>query len=173
MAGTAQAADNVMTNGGTSDSWNTAVNWSLGVVPGTNNNAVVGTNIIADVNDAATPAYNGSLTLEAGATLRLQNNAADYNALGGATSNITLHAGSQIQINRAATINVTQPIVLAGDSQIYLGTSHHQTRHFDGAISGPGALTFVGNNNQTANLNTNNTLDGLIAGSGANLVSGM
>jgi hypothetical protein len=168
MAGTAQAADNVMTNGGTSDSWNTAVNWSLGVVPGTNNNAVVGTNIIADVNDAATPAYNGSLTLEAGATLRLQNNAADYNALGGATSNITLHAGSQIQINRAATINVTQPIVLAGDSQIYLGTSHHQTRHFDGAISGPGALTFVGNNNQTANLNTNNTLDGLIAGSGAN-----
>ena len=115
---------------------------------------------------AATPAYNGTLTLGENSTLQLgwtTRHDEDANALG--SQGITMHNGSQLRLRLPYTVNLP-PVNLAGDASIHLSPStsaHWRTRNFDNAISGPGILTLIGNNGNTANLNATNTFSGLVA----------
>ena len=161
---------NTMTAGGADDSWNTGGNWSLThVVTGTEN-AVVDTGLYADVNNASTPAYSGSLTLNANATMRVRNNTAATVAFGDAAKTITMNANSGFVMG-TGNYTWSQPIALAGNARVtggYSTTAHHTSRSFNGAISGPGQLTFNGVNNNTFNLNAASTFDGLVAYSSQN-----
>ena len=164
LAASANAVTTTITlEGGGRDGWNTAANWDNGVPSGTID-AVVGAGILADVDNASTPIYSGTLTLNNNSTLRCgwtgKHNPEDAIPLTSATT-VTMNAGTQIQTRNPFTVNVP-PITMAGDGTFWLSPSteaHHKTRNF-GAISGPGALTMVGNNNSTANLDAASTFSG-------------
>lgn len=162
VAGVAGAADNIMTNNaGSTDSWNAAGNWSQGHVPTNAENAIVDTGISASVDNAATPVYDGSLTLRENAVLSIRDATAAGRVLGGATNTVTMNNGSRIATIIAQTIS--QPIHIVGQAVFQTGWStsgHHQAKTLDGVISG-GALEIRGVNNNTINLNATNTFDGL------------
>jgi len=142
---------------GSHDTWNNPTNWDNGIPSGPAS-AVVGTGITAQVWNSSTPAYSGSLTLEDGATLQLgwtTNYPENANALGG--DDITMGDGSVLRLRLPFTVNVP-PTELTGNATIELSPStsaHHTTRDFD-TITGPGLLTLIGNNNNTAVLDTAN-----------------
>ena len=147
---------------GSHDTWNNAANWDAGVPSGAVD-AVVGAGVTAQVWNPATPAYTGSLTLNANSTLQMgwtTNYPENLNAIGG--SDITMNDGTEIRLRLPFAVALPA-ITLAGDARIDLSPStsaHHQTRNFDGAITGPGALTLIGNNNNTAKLNVANSFSG-------------
>ena len=165
---TATAAGTVITGtaggpNGSHDTWNNAANWDAGIPSGAVN-AVVGTGVTAQAWNAATPAYTGSLTLSDGSTLQLgwanPQYPEDLNALGG--SGITMNDGSELRLRLAFAVAFPE-IAMAGDAGIHVSPStsaHHQTRNFDGAVTGPGGLTLIGNNNNTINLNVANSFSG-------------
>ena len=140
-------------NGG-HDTWNNPGNWDNGIPFGPQA-AIVAAGVTAEAWNVDTPAYTGSLTLENGATLQMgwtTNYPPSANALGG---DITMNDGSAIRLRLPFTVDLPA-ITMAGDGSIHLSPStsaHHQTRNFNGPISGPGALTVVGNNNNTLHLN--------------------
>lgn len=143
---------------GGNDSWNTGANWSGGVPTGVID-AIIDNNINAQVNNAATPAYTGTLTLNDGAILQLRGSNSG-NTFGTA---ITMNQGSQILIRTNQAL-VFPTITLLGDGTINLSPSteaHNVTRNFGNAINGPGGLTIVGNNNITTNLNVANSFSSL------------
>jgi len=160
LAGTVQAATQVMTNTATGgrNNWNQADNWSNAVPTGIDS-AVVGAGLAAQVDDNTTPTYSGGLTLETGSSLQIgwtSNNASNKNALG--TGPITMQDGSVI-ISRTGlgTYTFNQPFVMAGDATIWAGIStanHHSQKTFAGGFSGPGQLTYNGVNNTWFIFNT-------------------
>jgi len=154
-AASAQATTITGTAGG-NDSWNTAANWDAGVPSGAVD-AVVSDGVLAQVDNAATPTYAGSLTLNANSTLAI-NNAGSDNALG---SGVTMNAGSKITIN--GNFNpVFPPIALTGDASLETlwGGSDWQTTNFDGAITGTGTLTLSGFNGHNFRLKVPNSFSG-------------
>ncbi len=162
-AGTARATIITGTAGGPNgshDTWNNAANWDAGIPSGAVD-AVVGTGVTAEAWNTATPAYTGSLTLENNSTLQMgwtTSYPESLNALG--VSGVTMNSGSAIRLRMPAPNPVVLPeITMAGDGSIHLSPStsaHHRARDFDNPITGPGALTLIGNNNNTANLNVDN-----------------
>jgi hypothetical protein len=155
------------------DDWNTGSNWDKGHAPTGAENALVDTGLYADVNNAATPAYAGTLTLRAGATIRVQSGTSPISVpFGGAAKTITLNAGSTIVFGTGSH-TLTQPIVLTGNAKVqggYSTTGHHTTRGFGNTVDGPGQLTLVGVNNNTFPFNASNSFNGLRTsnGSGSN-----
>jgi alpha-galactosidase len=146
---------------GGNDSWNTAANWDAGVPNGAVD-VVVGDGVWAQVNNASTPLYTGSLTLNNNSTLTMAGAVGSENAVAGA-SGITMNNGSKIQVNLNANINFP-PITLAGNVSLesLFGASDHQTDNFS-AITGTYTLTISGFNNHTYNLNAANSFSELIA----------
>jgi len=157
------------TIGGTSggnDSWNVAGNWDQPYAPFGPGSAIVDGGVIAQVNNAP-PAYAGSLTLEANATLRVNHR----NAIGAVEtpSDITLKDGATIDIRDGSP--TFGPIALQGSTSVEAQSNgaHHETFTFYGQISGAGALALNGLNNDTFLFNVANTFDGgLTASSSAN-----
>ena len=87
LAVPAQAETTTLTGtDGGDDSWNTPDNWDAGVPSGAID-AVVDDGVLAQVNNVGTPPYSGSLTLSAGATLRLVSAARLAIMIGGAPRN--------------------------------------------------------------------------------------
>ena len=152
-AASAQATTITGSTGG-DDSWNTASNWDAGVPSGAVD-VIVSDGVLAQVNNAATPTYSGSLTLNANSTLSINKTGGSQNAFEGA-SGITMNAGSKIQMNLNADSSFPA-ITLAGDASIEAvwGSSDHQTDNLS-AITGAYTLTFSGFNNHTFNLNAAN-----------------
>ncbi len=135
------------------DSWNDVANWDADIPTGAID-VVIPAGTRAEVNSAATPTYTGTLTLEDNATLQIGwgTISENKNALGSAE--IAMGDGSNILLRHKLTLDFA-PITLAGDASIHLSPStsaHHSVRNLD-AITGIGALTVTGNNNNTLNLN--------------------
>ncbi|MHC4740666.1 MAG: LamG-like jellyroll fold domain-containing protein [Planctomycetota bacterium] len=162
LAASAQAAKTTITgNSGGDDSWNTASNWDAGVPSGAID-AVVGDGVLAQVNNAATPTYSGSLTLNSNSTLKIAGANGSQNTVEG-VSGITMKAGSKIQVNINGNITFP-PITLAGNASLesLFGASDHQTDDY-GAITGAYTLTMAHFNNHTINLNAANSFSALVA----------
>ncbi|UCG49785.1 MAG: hypothetical protein JSU94_08375 [Phycisphaerales bacterium] len=162
LVGTAQAATTTMIGAaGGDDSWNSAINWDNGVPAGAVD-VVISDGLLAQVNNAATPTYSGSLTLNSNSTLRINKVGGSQNAFEGA-SGITMNAGSKIQMNLNADSSFP-PITLAGEASLesVFGASDHQTDSF-AAITGSYTLTINGFNNHTYNMNAANTFSALNA----------
>ncbi len=159
-AASAQATTITGTAGG-NDSWNTVGNWDAGVPSGAVD-AIVSDGVSAQVNNAATPTYSGSLTLNSNSTLTMAGAAGSENAVEGA-SGITMNAGSEIQVNMNANVDFPA-ITLAGDATLssLFGASDHQTDNYS-AITGAHTLTMRHFNNHTVNLNAANSFSELIA----------
>ncbi len=167
-SGTASATTitGTTSNLGGHDTWNFAGNWDMGV-PSGSANAVVAAGVLAEAWNDSTPTYSGGLTLMPNSTLQtgwttLRSNS--INALGSST--VTMHDGTQIRLRMPENLNIANNFELSGDASIHLSPStsaHHRTREFDSAFSGPGALTLIGNNNNTGILDAANTFDGFTA----------
>ncbi|MEM7395900.1 MAG: hypothetical protein AAF492_26500, partial [Verrucomicrobiota bacterium] len=151
-------SNNRMISAGGNDSWNTPGNWTLGHSPVGPEIAVIASNIPAEVNTAP-PVYTGGLVLEQGASLRI-NNASTGNAIPPAP--ITMHDQTAFIFADGGTIGFDGPITLLGAARVAHGgnPSHHETRTFNGAIDGPGSLTFSGVNNNTFTFNASNSYAG-------------
>jgi hypothetical protein len=165
MGGTAQAATTTLTGnaagpGGGSDNWNNPANWSAGVPSGAMD-AVVAAGVWAQVNNAATPTYSGSLLLSSNATLTMAGTVGSEYAVTG-VSNITMKAGAKIQVNLNSNIPFP-PIVLEGNASLesLFGASDWQTDDF-AAITGPYTLTISGFNGHEYHLNAANTFTNLV-----------
>jgi alpha-galactosidase len=154
----AQATTITGTDGG-DDSWNTASNWDAGVPTGAVD-AVVDDGVWAQVNNASTPLYSGTLTLNSNAMLTMAGAAGSENAVEGASS-ITMHAGSEIQLNLNANVDFPA-ITLAGDATFstLFGASDWQTDNFNGPITGPYTLIMRHFNGHNINLNVANSYTG-------------
>jgi len=100
---------------GASDSWNDLSNWDAGV-PSGSIDAIVGGGVWAQVNNAATAAYFGSLTLNANSTLTMAGATGSENAVW-SVSGITMNAGSEIQVNVSIGVNFPA-ITLLGDAKL-------------------------------------------------------
>ena len=157
------AASITMFNGGASgtDSWNTVSNWSGGVPSGDMNAALVA-GTTAEVNNAVTPVYSGTLVLGNNSLLSIGGTIGSQNAVVGASA-ITLGAASELRWNLNAGLNFP-PITLEGDALFLtpFGASDHETDNF-AAITGSYKLTINGFNNHTFNLNAANTFSELVA----------
>ena len=159
LAGNTPPATITGTTGG-NDSWNIGGNWDTGSVPFGPGSAIVDAGVVAQVNNASTPSYTGSLTLLANSTLRINGTAGSIGVLE-TPSSITLNDGSRISVATAEDPNFP-PVVLAGNATIDnpSNAGDHDSRFFDGAITGTGDLTIVGRNNQLFEFNANNTFTG-------------
>ena len=158
--GTAPSGTIITGTDGGSDSWNTASNWSGGVPTGPLD-ATVAVGVTAQVNNAATPTYSGTLTLDINSTLNVGGTGGSQNAFVGASS-IIMHEGSTLIWNIGANLNFPA-ITLNGNASLVtpFGASDHQTDNF-AAITGPHTLTINGFNNHTFNLNGTNTFTELV-----------
>jgi hypothetical protein len=159
LATSAQAATTITGTAGGTDSWNTAANWDNGVPSGAVD-AIVSDGVLAQVLNAATPTYSGSLTLNANSTLSIGNVGGSQNAFVGA-SRLTMNTGSTLSVNINANLTYP-PITLLGPATLLspFGASDHQTDNVS-AITGAYTLTINGFNNHTYNLNATNTFSAL------------
>jgi len=136
----ALAATTELSTGGP-DSWNTG-SWSAGV-PTNTIDAIVAAGVQADANNALTPAYTGSLTLNSGSKLTIQNTAGSENALG--TGPITMDDAT-LENKLSLSGDITLPAVdLPGNATV--DNQQERTWYFGGNISGNGGLTLTGRNN--------------------------
>ena len=165
FAGTSHAttiSGNLAGPNGSHDTWNNPANWDAGIPSGAVN-AVVDTGVAAEAWNTATPMYSGSLTLMQNSSLQMgwtTNFPESFNAIGGGP--VIMHEGSQIRLRLPFHLYLPE-IQLMGDASILLSPStsaHHRTREFEFEISGPGALTVIGNNNNTAVLKAASTFEG-------------
>ncbi len=141
---------------GGADSWNDATNWDAGIPSGPLS-AAVGAGVTAQVQNAATPTYLGTLTLESNAVLKIVETGSD-NALG---TGIIMNEGSEIHVN--GTFDPDFPaieLVGNGTFRTIFGASDWQISNYNGEISGPGTLTFVGFNGHHYRLKTANSFEG-------------
>jgi hypothetical protein len=164
--GAALAQTTITGTAGGNDSWNDLVNWNAGVPSGAID-AIVSGGVWAQVSNVATPAYSGSLTLDANATLTMACSGAGCgsgieNAVLG-TSGITMNAGSEIQVNMNVDVDFP-PITLLGDAKLssLFGASDWQTDNYE-AITGAHTLTLEHFNGHAINLNAANSFSELIA----------
>jgi len=157
------------TDGGGDISWLLGSNWSLAHMPGANDSAIVSAGLTAQVTSLPSGFdYAGTLTLNDNATLRINNTGGDTNLDALGEGGITLHDGSTISTATASDPHFPG-IELAGDATTNNPTNatHHDSRFFDGPITGPGSLTIVGNNNITYHFNAAGDFSGgLIADGG-------
>jgi hypothetical protein len=158
-AGMALAQTTITGTAGSGDSWNDLTNWDAGVPSGAID-AIVSGGVFAQVSNALTPAYSGSLTLNANSTLKMHCpgggcGTGTTNAVEGA-SGITMNAGSEIQVNMNAGVNFPA-ITLLGDAKLssIFGASDWEIDHFN-AITGAHTLTLEHFNGHTINLNAAN-----------------
>ncbi len=146
----------------TTGNWHDGTKWDLGHAPAGAENALIETGIAASANNAATPAYTGSLTLRDSASLTITEATSAANVFGGAGKTVTLNNGSKIACG-SLNVTVNQPVAIVGTATLQCGwstTGHHRTRTLNGAISG-GEFVIQGINNNTIKLNTTNSFDGL------------
>jgi hypothetical protein len=141
------------------DNWNTSTNWDNDVPAGVVDAIIDG--VLAQVANAATPSYSGTLTLNANATLSIGNVGGSENAFIDVSS-ITMNTSSQLVVGINANLGYP-PISLLGDATIVSpwGASDHQTDDL-AAITGAFTLTINGFNNHTYNLNGTNTFSELV-----------
>jgi hypothetical protein len=159
------------------DTWNTATNWNGGggPVPSGTTDVEIAAGKKASVNSglagvSATPFYDGNLTLQTNAALEFgqfpDGALSDNNALG--TGTITMNSGTDITFRTPVNTAYSNDLILLGDALIALGRStsaHHETRTWNGTISGTGLLTIHSTNNNALFLtNTNSWSGGLLAG---------
>lgn len=150
---------------GNRNKWNLAANWDAGI-PSGNVDAVVAAGLSTSAWSSSTPSYTGTLTLLENSTLELgfgnPQHTETLNALGG--SGLIMHEGSQLRLRMSQPNPLNLPsIELIGDASVHLSPStsaHHTTRNFNFQVRGEGALTLIGNNNNTAAINSANTFEG-------------
>lgn len=144
---------------GSTDSWNNPGNWDNGVPSGTVD-VVIEKGFIAEVDNSATPAYSGTLTLRENASLKLYKIAGNENALLGATA-ITMQAGSNISFGVNSNINFA-PITLLGNASIRPIQGVYWKRAFYSSIDGPFKLTLTGYNGYKFNMDSANSFKELV-----------
>lgn len=144
---------------GTTNSWNTATNWSGNFVTKDVWGAIIAPGVTAQVQDTATSAYSGGLTMGLGSQLWINNAAGSQNALG--TGPITFQDSTIRMTLNVSPINFPA-LVLNGNATFTTGgnTEDNKTRNLTGGVSGTGDLTFVGRNNLVWNLNGASTYVG-------------
>jgi len=161
---------NIMnTDSGGDISWLLGSNWSLDHMPGANDSAVVSAGLTAQVTDLPPGFdYAGTLTLEDNATLRINNTGGDTNLDALGQGGITMHDGSKISLPTAADPHFPG-IELAGNATTDnpSNAADHDSRYFDGPITGPGSLTIVGRNNNTYHMNADNSFSGGLIANGS------
>jgi len=172
MSSATETLHNGDTAGDYSDTWNQASNWDSGIPSGAIN-ATVASNITARCQYTNTPAYSGTLTLQAGAKLIAAADLRQGSGFASSTnsisaSSIIMNAGSVLSIAFYQISNIyLPPMILNGDATVSPAANwaDHCSRHFDGEISGTGQLTLTGRNNMTYYLSVSNSFSGgLIAG---------
>ena len=142
------------------DTWNTAGNWNPNVIPSGLTDVVIDTGKFAGAKSSSTPVYDGNLTLNTNATLKVWDNAEDKNAYG--TGTITMNDGAQIIMRHGN--HTFGPITLLGNATMATGessTGHHTTKTFGSPITGSFDFAISGVNNNTINLDTANTFSSL------------
>lgn len=148
----AYAQTTTLSSGG-ADSWNTGT-WSAGVPTG-GVDAVIATGIAADVNNAATPAYSGSLTLETGSSLTIQNTVSAENSLGSGPITMT-----DATLTLYRDINIVLPAISVNGNCTFDPQQNNNDRTFSGTISGSGELRVIGRNNEYLYFSASNSLAG-------------
>jgi hypothetical protein len=159
--GAALAQTTITGTAGGSDSWNDLTNWNAGV-PSGSIDAIVSDGVWAQVNNAATTAYFGSVTLNANSTLTMAGATGSENAVW-SVSGITMNAGSEIQVNVGLGVNFPA-ITLLGDAKLssLFGASDWETDNYS-AITGAHTLTLEHFNGHAIYLNAANGFSELIA----------
>jgi len=150
---TAVPGETTLSTGG-ANSWNTGT-WSAGVPAGTID-ASVAAGVEADANSGSTPSYTGSLTLNSGSKLTIQNTGGSENAMG--TGPITLD-GATLEIHRSDHLTIPA-LALASDGLVDLLGVSNKDRTFNGAITGTGELTVKGQNGLYLYFATSNSVSG-------------
>jgi len=155
--GTVLAQTTITGTAGGGDSWNDPTNWDAGVPTGAID-AIIANGVFAQVSNASTPLYFGSLTLSANSILKMHCisggpgcGLGSENAVDG-VSVIFMNAGSEIQVNMNVDVSFP-PITLLGDAKLssLFGASDWQTDSYD-AITGAFTLTMVHFNGHTVEL---------------------
>ena len=159
----AQTTAMTATTGG-SDSWNDPSNWDMGVPSGAMS-AVVSAGLYAEAEDAATPSYSGTLTLEAGASLEMHctgGGCGGPDAAVEGASRIFLNAGSEILVNMNTGVDFP-PMTLLGDAKLssLFGASDWETDNL-GPVDGAFTLTLEHFNGHEVNLNATNGFSELV-----------
>ena len=151
------------TSSGSNDNWNTVAYWNTnsGPIPTGTDNVVIPAGKQVSSNSAATPIYEGNLSIGTGALLQAGYSLADINVfkcLGtpGKTT-ITMGDGSQI-IYRGNFSPVMPALTLQGNAEITMGASSSAGTDplFNYPINGPYTLTLSGKSDCIANLNVAN-----------------
>lgn len=145
---------------GGGDSWNLAANWTAGVPAGAID-ASLAAGVMAQVDNAGTPAYWGDLTLEVGSVLKVAGVAGSEVAFDG-VSRIHMHTGSDLQLNVSADVSFP-PITLHGDARLstLFGASDWQKDKYD-TISGAHKLTLEHFNGHEVHLGKANEFNELV-----------
>ena len=159
----AQTTTMTATAGG-GDSWNDPANWTGGVPTGTAS-AVVSSGLFAQVESASTQSYTGTLTLDAGATLKMHCSGGGClgpDAAVAGAARIFMGAGSEIQVNMNTDVNFP-PITLLGDAKLssLFGASDWEIDTL-AAIDGAFTLTLEHFNGHEVNLIAANGFSTLI-----------
>lgn len=143
--------------------WTNGANWSAGEPPSGTQTAVVGSGVVALVQEAPAD-FAGDLVLKQSAKMEIKTPEA-FAIVPAAPSKIVLNQGSEIIITagNGGSGNELKRIELAGNATVWGGRStqgHHTSRVFAGEISGKGALILDGVNNNKFVLATPNRFEG-------------
>jgi predicted phosphodiesterase len=142
------------------DSWGTPDNWKGGVIPGGDDNIIIGEGLTVQTRNSPPKAYSGSLVLKKKATVILWEDES-LTALPTAPSILIMHQDSRVILRTGVAI--FGPIELIEDAQIRGGDSdneHNTTCHFKGEIKGGGKLTLNGVDGNQFRLETANSFTG-------------
>jgi hypothetical protein len=130
--------------------------WSNGI-PGTGTDAAIAPGIAGTANNAVAP-WSGSLTLNAGSSLRVGTN-----GTGALTNATTLIMKGATIFDAFGNAQALPPITLDGGGAFDSTTSsdpHLDNRTFAGSITGTGGFSTWGNNRMRYDFNTSNTFTG-------------
>jgi hypothetical protein len=145
--------------GGANDTWNNADNWDGGV-PSANLQAIIADDVVAQANNAATPVYNGGLTIGAGSELDIANTLGSENAIG--TGPVAFNDGSTLRLRLDETVTIPGDIAFAGDARIVNSSNatDNEERFLSGNISGSGLFTYELRRGNILHLEGTNTWTG-------------
>ncbi|WP_353415607.1 Ig-like domain-containing protein, partial [Haloferula helveola] len=131
---------------GGQNTWNTAGNWDIAVVPAGFVRAVVPSGAYVVAWDDATPAYTGNLTMESNSTIQIgwtTNRPNSYNAVG-TPGQTTITMGDGALVKGRTQTDVTVPeIELLGDATFSAGESTQTPANFTFANPITGAHRFT------------------------------
>lgn len=142
------------------DSWGTPGNWEGGVIPGGDDNVIIGEGLTIQAQNSPPNPYTGSLVLKKEASVILWTDDS-LTALPTAPSILVMHQDSRLILRTRDAI--FGPIDLIEDAEIWGGDAtngHNTTRHFKGEIKGEGSLTLNGVNGNQFRLKTANFFTG-------------